>query len=162
MFHFLVPKKTHWHTRSNAIQRHDRIKIDCSLFVPGTWYVSPSLISLDERRQHRKNTYGCIKKWTSANKRCTTCTELWQLIKARAPNIAVINYAEGSIVCFCLLLLQIIERFKDVVGGGSCRLSVFFCLLYFLFAMVVFGFGSASSFILPSRYATLCSIPLVT
>lgn len=69
----------------------------------------------------QKNTYGRIKQWTSANKRWTH-TELWQLIKAHAPHIGVINYAEGSIVHFCLLL-QIIERFKDLVGDGSCRLS---------------------------------------
>lgn len=75
----------------------------------------------------QKNTYGCMEKWTSANKRCTTCRELWQLIKAHVPKVAVINYAEGSIVRFCLLLLlQIIERFKNVVGGRSCRLSFLF------------------------------------
>lgn len=83
----------------------------------------------------QKNTYGCIKKWTSANKRCTTCTELWQLIKAHALNVAVINYAEGSIVCFCRLRLQIIERFKDVVGGGSCRLSFFFFFVWLLYLL---------------------------
>lgn len=48
----------------------------------------------------QKNTYGRTKKWTSANKSWRTCTELWQLIKALAPNGAVINYAEGSIVRF--------------------------------------------------------------
>lgn len=29
-------------------------KIDCSFVVPGTWYVSPSLISMDKTRQHWK------------------------------------------------------------------------------------------------------------
>lgn len=48
----------------------------------------------------QKNTYGRTKKWTSANKSWRTRTELWQLIKALAPNGAVINYAEGSIVRF--------------------------------------------------------------
>lgn len=57
---------------------------------------------------------------------------------------------------FCLLLLQIIERFKDVVGGRSCGLSFFYffffnlCLLYLPFStwvMVAFGFWSTSSFI---------------
>lgn len=93
--------------------------------VTGTWYVSPSLMSMDEKRQRRKkHTHIWTHKatWTSANKRWTTRTELWQLIKAHAPNIGVINYAEGSIVHSCLLL-QIIERFKGMVGGGSCRLS---------------------------------------
>lgn len=31
---------------------------------------------------------------------------------------------------FCLLLLQIIERFKDMVGGRSCGLSFFFCFFF--------------------------------
>lgn len=44
--------------------------------------------------------------------------------KRPVPNIPDINYADGSIVC-CCLLLQIIDIFKDMVGGGSCRLS--FC-----------------------------------
>lgn len=116
----------------------------------------------------QKNTYGCKKNWTSANKGCTTCTELWQLIKAHAPNVAVINYAEGSIVCFCLLLLlllQIIERFKDVVGGESCGAFIFFPASSTFFSPLVswlcLAFG-VHLIHLPSWCATLCTIPLAT
>lgn len=76
----------------------------------------------------QKTTLTDAHKEVTANKRGTSRTEPWQLIKGRARNVAVINYAEGSIVCFCLLL-QIIGRFKDMVGGGSSRLFILLCLL---------------------------------
>lgn len=133
---FLPPKKWQTNEREYSI-RSDRIEIDWSFVVPGTWYVSPSLISMDERRQHRKTHMDAYRSEQAQTKRCTTCTELWQLIKAHAPNVAALNYAEGPIVHFCLLLLQIIDRFKDVVGGGSCGLLFLFCLLYLPFSTCV-------------------------
>lgn len=49
------PQRTRWQTRDNTVRDvTGQKKIDCSFVVPGTWYVSPSLVSMDERRQHRK------------------------------------------------------------------------------------------------------------
>lgn len=52
-FTFLSLKNSQTNKREYCM-RSDRTKIDCSFAVTGTWYVSPSLISMDERRQHRK------------------------------------------------------------------------------------------------------------
>ncbi len=101
----------------------------------------------------QKNTYGCKKNWTSTKQKMHNMHRTLAAHQS-TPNVAVINYAEGSIVCFCLLLLlllllQIIERFKDAVGVESCELSFSFpCLLYLpvpTCVVVVFGFWSTSN-----------------
>lgn len=144
---FFYPQRTWRQARDNSCFKHDRTKFDCPFVVPGTWYVSPSPVWMDERRRRRKPR---TEMWLQ-NKRGASRAERWQLIKGRARNVAVINYAEGSIVWvffFCCLLLQIIGRFKDMLGGGSSRLFIVLCLLppctfpFSSFVMVAFELWS--------------------
>lgn len=114
-------QRTRWQTRDKYCIRHGRTKMDCSFVVSGAWYVSPSQISMDERRQRRK-THEVHK---SANKRCPKCTELWQLIKAHAPNVAAINYAEGSIVCFAFFFFRSWKDLKTRWAVGAAGVLFF-------------------------------------
>lgn len=127
-------------------------KIDCSFVVPGTWYVSPSLISMVKTRQRWKTHMAAWRREQAHTKDAKHAPNSGSSSK----HVAVRNYAEGSIVCFCRLLPQIIERFTDMVGGESCRLS--FVPASSTFPLLCLH--GASSFISPP--GTLSTLPLVT
>lgn len=77
-------QRTRWQTRDNTVQdvTGQKLTVLCC-----SWdLICLPLTDINEWEEAtQKNTYGCLKKWRSANKRCTTRTELWQLIKAHAP-----------------------------------------------------------------------------
>lgn len=51
---FFYPQRTRRQARDNSFFKHDRTKFDCPFVVPGTRYVSPSPVWMDERRRRRK------------------------------------------------------------------------------------------------------------
>lgn len=143
------------------------------LLLPGL-DTSPPLADINGSEEAtQKHTYGRAEDEQTTKKTHDTHDGTGSSSKRALPTSPFLNYAEGSIVCFRLRLrlLQIIERFKDVVGGGSCGLSCFFCFfspcLFSTFPSPLvsrsrLAFGAHLSFYVPSLYATLCTVPLVT
>lgn len=125
MFHF-SRQRIHWQTWSNIIRDMTGQKQAALLLSLGLDMSPPHWYQWIRGGEALKKKHIRLPKESeqAQTKGAQHAKKLWQLIKALTLNIAVINYAEGSIVCFLPLSSSDHgERFKDLVGGGSCRLS---------------------------------------
>ena len=116
--------RTRWQTRDNTVRDVMERKIDCSFVVPGTWYVSPSLISMDKTRQRRKTH---MAAWGSeqAHTKDAKHAELWQLIKARRCYKLCWRF-------YCLFLPSSSSDHREIYRHGrrwELQAFIFSCLL---------------------------------